>query len=598
LHEIAGARDYPPGVVSSAAPTTRACIAVTPFDNLVEGGQQDYFSRGFTDDLVADLSRFSNLAVISGAPAEPPTELSPDYLLEGHLRRSGERLRVSTQLLEATSRSVVWAERFDERAEDIFEIQDAITAQVVAAVSDRIHADLLAAAKRKPLTALQAYDHWLRGHDALKEGTLRADQRARKLFGQALSLDPEYSRAHLGLSLSYFNEWSCQLWQRWDENERLAFEHAERARRLDPDDHYAQLVLGRVLLFRREFERAEQHLERALALNPNDADCLAQLAVAFTLLGRAPLGGELFERARTLNPRHDAWYWGYGAVTNFGLGNFEQVLQCAARVGLEGMVDMAALMAAAHHYLGQPQQAQHHIDLYLDQFARKIAPGRQMQPGEALRWLQHVNPYRYSRDEARLVEGVRAAGLVGSQRPAPIEPPADSNAFRKVGSLWQVSYAGRDAWLPDLKGFVDIAALLARPGEQVHCAELMGGVSSGSDDVALDSKAKAAYQRRVAELRAELEEAESFSDPGRAERARTELEQLAQHLAASVGLGGRSRKLGAPTERARSAVTQRIKACVRRVEETHPALYEHLSSALRTGSFCSYVPEKTIDWEL
>ena len=137
---------------------------------------------------------------------------------------------------------------------------------------------------------------WLRGMRTMRLGTREADLEARRDFERALSIDPAYARAHSGLSLSYFNDWSCAAWDRWDENERKAFEHALEAARLDEHDHVTHCILGRILVCRREFERAAEHLARALALNPNDPDVLAHLALGRAYLGEPELGLELGSR--------------------------------------------------------------------------------------------------------------------------------------------------------------------------------------------------------------------------------------------------------------------------------------------------------------
>lgn len=576
----------------------QATLAVLPFDNLSGGHEPDYFSRGFVDDLVADLSRFSDLVVQAPSTHLEARAESADFVLQGSLRRANARLRISTQLVRRDSGTVVWAGKFDEPAEELFDIQDTITGQVVAAVSSRINARLLAASRRKPPTELEAYDLWLQGLDRLRQGTVEADEHARELFSSALKRDPSFARAELGLSLSYFNEWSCQLWHAWDRNETFAFDHASRAAMLDPEDHYAQMVLGRILLFRREFARAEEHFERSLALNRNDADCLVQIGMSMAYLGRASDGNALFARAQRLNPEHQPWYYAYGGVILFALEQYESGLGYARKLPKSIMVDMPAYMAAAYYHTGQPELAREHVDLYLAQFERKIAADRQAEPGEALRWLQHVNPWRYPHDEARLVQAVQAAGSLSSEPPAPLSTTADRNAFRRVGSLWQLSYAGRDVWLPHLKGFVDIHQLLQRAGERVHCLELMGSVDASTDAPTIDDSAKRAYRERSAWLEAELQEAEEHNDLARADKVRTELAQLRSHLSAALGLGGKARKLAAPSERARSAVTQRVRAAVKKVQEAHQALGDHLLETIVTGTYCTYEPPRNVTWHL
>ncbi|MDD9947005.1 MAG: hypothetical protein OXU20_38535 [Myxococcales bacterium] len=586
--------------------TSRAVLAVLPFESLVSGEVGfDYFSRGFTEDLITDLSRFPELDVLAPHSAarlasgsvgdDAPTV---DYLLKGSLRGGHGKLRLTAQLVTPDGH-VEWAGRFDEALEEVFEIQDEITAQVVASISSRIQASLLASARRKPITELAAYDCWLRGHDSLRQGTLAADQKARELFVRALERDPDYSRAHLGLSLSYFNEWSCQLWHRWDENEQQAYRHAQRASELDPDDHYARLVLGRVLMFRREFELAEQQLRRAVALNHNDADALVQIAINFGYLGEPDEALRLYERARRLNPYHEPWYYAYGMVPHVVREDWQGTLQCALHTPIDTMVDVAAYRAIAYQNLGEQGLARELVGIYLEQFAHKIAVGRELEAGEALRWALHVNPFRRDEDRGRLRDGLCAAGLDGERTPLPIVAPADRYALRRVGSVWQASFDGRDAHLPNLKGLGDIAVLLSRPSQEIHCAELMGGVDSlGSSDDVIDEQARHAYRARIRELQSELSESEEHNNAGRSEKLRQELDALTEHLEKALGLGGRARKLDAPSERARSAVTWRIRSALKKIEEAHEPLAEHLKATLRTGSFCCYDPQEPIDWKL
>src|SRR5690606_34474341 len=126
----------------------------------------------------------------------------------------------------------------------------------------------------------------------------------------ALEIDPHYGRALSGISLTYFNELNCNAWHKWGEKEARAFEYARRAVELDDTDHVTQCILGKVRLYRREFEAAEKHLDRALQLNPNDADFLAHISVAKSHLGDQAAGIELGETAMRLNPRHPDWYLG------------------------------------------------------------------------------------------------------------------------------------------------------------------------------------------------------------------------------------------------------------------------------------------------
>jgi hypothetical protein len=175
--------------------------------------------------------------------------------------------------------------------------------------------------------------------------------------------------------------------------------------------------------------------------------------------------------------------------------------------------------------------------------------------------------------------------------------------FRREGDYWTIAYQGRSVRLRDSKGLRDIAALLARPGERLHVSDLAATTtlaveSEASTDSVLDGRARQEYRARLAELREELVEAERLHDLGRAERARHEVGVIESQLAGAYGLGGRARRLGDPSGRARAAVTMRIRAAVAKIEKHHAALGRHLSRSIKTGTVCSYEPETAVRWNL
>jgi TolB-like protein len=207
-----------------------ARLAVLPFESL-GGGDDGYFARGFVEDLIVELARFPTLEVL-----HPDTSLAADasrvalaeagvsHHLRGTVRRSPDALRVTVQLIDARTGQRCWAERFDAPASDVLALQDEIVTRVASATAIGIDGARLARARRTPLASLEVYDCWLRGVEALHRGTVEDDALARTFFERALEIDPSCARAHAGLSLSHFNEWSCQLWEKWDEQEALALE--------------------------------------------------------------------------------------------------------------------------------------------------------------------------------------------------------------------------------------------------------------------------------------------------------------------------------------------------------------------------------------
>jgi class 3 adenylate cyclase/TolB-like protein/Tfp pilus assembly protein PilF len=408
--------------IQKKAHTRKICIAVLPFENLFDHRGEDYFSRGFVEDLITDLAHFQSLQVISSyssrkigaasrSPIDVARELAVDYLLNGNLRRKSDQVRIAVQLHDSSDGRIVWAERYDAPMGTIFEIQDDIVERVVGAISTHIDKALLAAARKKPLTSLAAYDCWLRGMDQMRRGTPEADLEARRILKKALEIDPNYSRAYAGLSLSHFNDWSCQLWEQYEETAQSAYEYALEASRLDETDHVVQMILGRILLYRRQYDLAEVHLDKSLALNSSDADSLAQIAMGKTMLGKAAEGEQLFLKALRLNPYRNVWYYCYGAFTYFFQRQYDTAIETALKGPLDVWVDLSAFLAAAYAYTGRQQKAEHYLDIFIDDFTKKITSGHRPQPQEVIDWMKKANPFKHDDDTKLMVQGLLLAGL-------------------------------------------------------------------------------------------------------------------------------------------------------------------------------------------
>lgn len=194
-----------------------------------------------------------------------------------------------------------------------------------------------------------------------------------------------------------------------------------------------------------------------------------------------------------------------------------------------------------------------------------------------------------------IVRRLRAAATDEAD-PAPRPVP---NLFRRRGDSWEITYDDVAVRLAHRKGFDDLAALLAKPGREIAALDLMGAqVVAGDAGTSSDQEARHRYTERVRELQAELDDATAMSDIGRAEAAQIELDRLVDHLTASYGIGGRERNQGRPAEKARTAVTWRIRAAIRQIAEAHPALGAHLDRSVSTGRFCVYDPLPPQTWQL
>jgi hypothetical protein len=288
----------------------------------------------------------------------------------------------------------------------------------------------------------------------------------------------------------------------------------------------------------------------------------------------------------------------------FVLGRDAEVLTVGAQAPLSMFVDIPAFIAASCALTGDLERARFYLAEFLSQLGDRITFGRPPDPGEPLRWLLHVNPFRRPEDIDRLERGLRLAGLEedpDERRPEAIARPVaqkpDAARFRREGAVWRVEFDGLSVQLTHQKGFSDLARLLDRPGVEVHCLELADRPAEPMGTAPqLDERARREIQARARELQHDIDEADAAHDLARAEQAREELDQIVELLSGALGLGGRSRALGSAAERARSAVTWRIRSGVKKIAKAHPQLGRHLENAVRTGTFCVYQPERPVDW--
>ncbi len=170
------------------------------------------------------------------------------------------------------------------------------------------------------------------------------------------------------------------------------------------------------------------------------------------------------------------------------------------------------------------------------------------------------------------------------------------NYFYKRNDFWEIAYDGKNIQLVEVKGLHDIAKLMENPGKQFHCTELIGSRLSVSKEFVFDDRAKKSYQRKLVELQEEIKWCEDNNDLVRTSTLQKEYDEIIDHLSSSLGIGGKTRRVHDPIDKARSAITWRIRNAIQKIEKEHPDLGKHLSLSIKTGIFCSYNPEKTIQW--
>jgi TolB-like protein/class 3 adenylate cyclase len=315
-------------------------VAVLPFDNLSGEQRWERLADGLTEDIITDLSRFRELFVIArnstfvykGQPTDVRQigrELGVQYVLEGSLQFDNDRIRVTAQLIDATTGNHVWSERYDRPLDDVFAVQNEVTSAIAASLAGQ-HGTVARAvreiARRKPVDSLQAYEYYALGIDHKHQYTEEDNRTARELFLKALDLDPSYGRAYAGIAMTH----ALDVDFGWNQSRQEALEGLVSAARaaiaLDPYDGEARKMLGLYYLYLNDFPRAVAETNRAVELNPNNADVLAMAAWDLTKAGEPKRSLELMERAVRLNPHHPDWYGGAMRETYFHNRRFEDTI--------------------------------------------------------------------------------------------------------------------------------------------------------------------------------------------------------------------------------------------------------------------------------
>ena len=315
----------PPGKASdtvAAVAGRKPSIAVLPLVNMSGDQEQEFFADGLTEDVITELSRFHDLLVISRNSTfvykgkavkvqEVARELDVDYLLEGSVRKAGDRIRVTVQLIDAESDRHIWAERYDRKLEDVFAIQDEITRAIVATMAGRVEAATHDRAKRKPTDNMAAYECVLAAKVLHHRSARQDNAQALRLLDRALALDPNYAHAHAWKGCVLGQTWVYN----WCEDRDATFEQVavelETALALDDNDSDVHRILAAVNLNREDHDKAAYHQERALALNPNNDLVVVQQGELLTWLGLPEEGIDWIRKAMRLNPYHPERFWNH-----------------------------------------------------------------------------------------------------------------------------------------------------------------------------------------------------------------------------------------------------------------------------------------------
>ena len=390
-------------------------IAVLPFDNMSGDSEQEYFTDGITEDIITALSRFRWFFVIARNSTftykgkavhvkQVAQDLGVRYVMEGSVRKAGNRVRITAQLIDASTGHHVWAERYDRDLEDIFAVQDEITENIVTSVGPEFFSAEMQRAQRKEVRSLDAWDYVMRASSHHSRYTRKDVAEAQRLLRKAIELAPMSAEAFCLLAFTHLMQvqfgWSESVVQSIQE----AAKAAQNAEAIDDRDAWAHTALGMVDLISKRYDNAVRRLERAIALNPNLANAYGGLGQALALAGEYNGAVTQINKAIRLSPRDPFMVYRFG---HLGLASFvEERYEDACDWGSKAIQENPRfpgghrLLASSYGQLGRVKEA-----------ATELKELLLLMPGMTADDVRRQVPFREPRDMERYIDGLRKAGL-------------------------------------------------------------------------------------------------------------------------------------------------------------------------------------------
>ncbi|MDC1286713.1 adenylate/guanylate cyclase domain-containing protein [Gammaproteobacteria bacterium] len=386
-------------------------IAVLPFNNLSDDSQQEYFVDGLTEDLITDLSQVSGLFVIARNSVftykgravkvqDVAEDLGVNHVLEGSVRREGERLRINAQLINAISGHHVWAERFDRELTDVFALQDEVIKKIVTALKVELTDAEKGGLEKRYTDSIEAYDLFLKGQRAFFEFTREGNQAARDLYREAVELDPKFARAWANLGWTHARDYQDGWSESPEDSLDTALALTKKGSKLDPTSSQVHWVLGQVLLFRQEYERALEAVRKAIELSPGNADARILLARILAFSGDPKESIRLIEEAMRINPYYPMQYQMNAGIAYFADGNYikaeSALIEAADRN--PGAQRVRMWLAATYANAGKIEEA-----------AWELQELMTLNPSFSVKSIERSIPFRDVTVRDRLVNGLRLA---------------------------------------------------------------------------------------------------------------------------------------------------------------------------------------------
>jgi adenylate cyclase len=394
-------------------------IAVLPFKNMSGDAEQEYFSDGISEDIVTELTRFHDLFVIARHSsfsfkgqaldiADIGQKLGVQYLVEGSIRKSAGRVRITAQLIEVATGSHIWADRYDRELEDIFAVQDEVVRTITATLVGKVGLAHRDRAQSKLPSSMDAYDWFVQGRELYSTTTLGDNNKAIVMFEKAVALDPGFAAAYALLAQAHLRDW-ITFWEKLPEQSyQQVWVNARKSKELDDTDSVTQASLGYAYLFKGDYDQAYVHLNRALELNPGDTDALIFMSRFEMLSGRPDLAIERIAEANKYNP-FGKYNWSLGTAY-YAMRRYDE-----AKLKLQAIHTPAEIMliwmAAVYAQTDEIEKARDLAAKFVANTEDKLNSLNAPVPTSWLGFVAERWPFKLQEDMDHLLEGLRKAGV-------------------------------------------------------------------------------------------------------------------------------------------------------------------------------------------
>jgi adenylate cyclase len=388
-------------------------IAVLPFVNMSGDPKEEYFSDGITEEIITALSKVPHLFVISrqstftykGKPVkvnQVAEELGVRYVLEGSVRKAGDKVRITAQLIDALTGHHLWADRYDRDLKDIFALQDEITMKIITALQVKLTQGEQAAMIAKGTKNLEAFLKCLQSLASLTTHTKEGNALGRKLAGEAIALDPKYSRPYVALAQTYILDVLLGITESPEKSMAKAMELIKKAISLDETDAAAHGVLGYLYTMMGQHDKAIAEAERSVSLNPNDASNLSRLSFVLNNAGRAEEAISLLKSVKRLNPTPPQAYYVHLSTAYRLTGQYKEAIETAKEALKHVPNNQLAYLqlVTAYNMAGQEQEAR-----------AAAAEVMKINPKFSLERYAKTIYFKNQADVDKTIEALRKAGL-------------------------------------------------------------------------------------------------------------------------------------------------------------------------------------------